>query len=85
MIYRIAASNRFSKDFQKLDRTLQSRVSREIENLADNPYYGKALKGELEKRYSLRIGEYRVIYLIDNRDKVIQLITVRQRGKAYRR
>ncbi len=84
MIYRVAASNRFSKDFEKLDRRLQLRVRREIESLADNPYFGKALKGELEGRYSLRIGEYRVIYLIDKRDKVVQLITVRHRGKAYR-
>jgi len=49
--------------------------------LEENPHAGKLLRGQWEGKYSLRIGRYRVIYLVSD-DKVI-LLTVGHRRAVY--
>lgn len=54
--------------------------------LAANPHrVGKALRGELEGRYSARRGEFRIIYrIIEDRIRV-EVINIKHRRDAYRR
>jgi len=54
-----------------------------IRNLEINPYLGKPLRGELSGKWSLRIGDYRIIYTIDESQKTITLYNVRHRRVAY--
>jgi len=54
-----------------------------IRNLEINPYLGKPLRGELSGKWSLRIGDYRIIYTIDEHQKTITLYNVRHRRAAY--
>ena len=37
-----------------------------------------------ESLWRIRIGDYRVIYTIDETSRMIDIIAVRQRGDAYR-
>lgn len=54
--------------------------------LAENPRrVGKALRGELEGRYSARRGEFRLIYQVFDDRVVVRVINVRHRRDAYRR
>jgi mRNA-degrading endonuclease RelE of RelBE toxin-antitoxin system len=54
---------------------------REVQILGENPYAGKVLKGRWEGTYSLRIGDYRVIYMISK--DMVNLLTVRPRKTVY--
>lgn len=52
--------------------------------LLDNPHrVGKALRFELEGYYSARRGQYRVIYRIDEREVLVDVIKISHRGDAY--
>lgn len=52
--------------------------------LLDNPHrVGKPLRFELEGYYSARRGQYRVIYRIDDREVVVDVIKISHRGNAY--
>lgn len=54
--------------------------------LADSPHrVGKALRGDLEGRYSARRGEFRVIYQIFEHRVIVRVITIKHRRDAYRR
>ena len=75
-------TRRFQKSFEKLDRTIQDRVEKAVGELADNPHLGKPLKGELAGEWSLRVGEYRILYSIDK--AIIWVETVRHRKEVYR-
>ena len=55
-----------------------------IRRLETEPFIGKPLRGELKGRRSLRIGNYRLIYIIDERNRIITLLTVRPRKTAYK-
>ncbi|MBL8928428.1 MAG: type II toxin-antitoxin system RelE/ParE family toxin [Pseudonocardia sp.] len=52
--------------------------------LLDNPHrVGKPLRFELEGYYSARRGQYRVIYRIDDREVIVDVIKISHRGDAY--
>jgi mRNA interferase RelE/StbE len=55
-----------------------------IRTLEINPYMGKPLRGELAGRWSLRIGDYRVIYVIDENQKIVILYSVKHRKVIYK-
>jgi len=59
------------KFLEKLDVQIKERVKRKIKELEKNPKAGKHLK--YSNFWSLRIGDYRVIYEI-NKDKTIILL-----------
>jgi mRNA interferase RelE/StbE len=52
--------------------------------LPDDPHrVGKRLRFELEGYYSARRGQYRVIYRIDEREVIVDVIKISHRGDAY--
>ena len=75
-------TKRFQKSFEKLDRITRDRVEKAVGELADNPRLGKSLKGELDGEWSLRVGEYRVLYSVDK--AIVWIETVRHRKDVYR-
>lgn len=61
-----------------------SRIVPKIESLAAEPRPSgcKKLRGE-KSRWRLRVGDYRVIYSIDDRAHVVDVIAIRHRREAY--
>jgi mRNA-degrading endonuclease RelE of RelBE toxin-antitoxin system len=54
--------------------------------LLDNPYrVGKPLARELGGYHSVRRGAYRVIYRIDDTERVVHVVRVDHRADVYRR
>jgi len=62
---------------------LRRRLDSAIRKLETNPYLGKPLRGELVGKRSLRVGDYRVIYAVDEDKKVVILFTVGHRKAVY--
>jgi len=52
------------------------------ENPLENPQV-KALTGELKGFYRLRIGNYRIIFSLLPKEKIIALVNIFPRGNAY--
>ena len=80
--YEIKYTNKFERRFRELDSVVRRRIFDKIKLLRENPFIGKALLGDLRGIYSLRVGDYRVLYTI--RDKVVFLLTVGHRRSIYR-
>lgn len=83
MNYRLETTRKFEKDFKRLARDLKLRVDRQVKTLEAQPYSGKRLHGEFEGSYSFRIGDYRVLYWIDEAQKRIILLSVAHRRTVY--
>ena len=73
------------KELRKIDRTEISKIINEIEKLSQEPYPSnhKKLLGT-EHIYRIKIGNYRVIYSIENNELIIEIIRVRHRKEVYR-
>jgi mRNA interferase RelE/StbE len=82
MSYRLETTRRFEKDFRKLASDLKQRIDKQVRLLETQPYSGKRLRGEFEGSFSLRLGDYRVVYWIDESTKRIILLTVAHRRRV---
>lgn len=82
---KLLLSRSAQKDLDKLSDDITLRISKKLYDLADNPYMRGVEKLGRNKGYRIRIGDYRVVYLIDKKSKAITLIRVRHRREVYRK
>jgi mRNA interferase RelE/StbE len=83
--YRLDIKKSFEKDLRRLPDYVVQRVFKKLDNLAENPFLPGCDKIEgLEHSYRIRIGDYRVIYTVDEAKKYITLFYARHRKDAYR-
>ena len=86
-MYRIEFSHLAAKELEKIyniDRKLYSRFIIVIESLKTKPYQGKRLKGKLAGDYSLRMGNYRIIYIVKEDRLIIYIIDLGHRSEIYK-
>ena len=87
MSYRVETTARFDKEFKKLDRYTQKMVKAWIEkNLigCDNlRIHGKGLTANRSGQWRYRIGDYRLICLIEDDRLVILALTIGHRSSIH--
>lgn len=85
MAYIVHVRSSAAKEIRALPRPIQRRVGFVIDRLEKTPRPpgAKPLAGH-ENLYRIRIGEYRLIYEIRNREIVIIVVRVRHRREASR-
>ena len=83
--YSLLSTQSFLKDLRKLDRADNQRILQTIELLKADPYVGKRLRGQLEGFRSLRVGDSRVIYTVDESATIVILQAVGRRSVVYER
>lgn len=86
MAYKAIWHEETLKDLKKLDRTIAKKIVAKVKNylIQDPAKLGTPLKGNLKGLYRYRIGEYRVIYVIDQAEKKIIILNVNHRKKIYK-
>lgn len=86
MTYRAELTSPALADLEKLSSTIQNRILRKVQWLADNfeAVTPIALSSNLSGLFKLRVGDYRVIYLIDTGNKQIIVQQVGHRRDVYR-
>jgi mRNA interferase RelE/StbE len=85
MSYSIEFSNRASKQFQALPQLVQERLVPHINALAETPRPPKVKKlvGE-ENLYRIRVGDYRIVYQIDDQLLLVLVLKIGHRSEVYR-
>jgi mRNA interferase RelE/StbE len=83
--YDIVFARSGRKELERLSQALQLRVLRRIESLAGTPRPQGCRKLEgADDLWRIRVGEYRVIYSVDDSRRIVDVIAVRHRSDAYR-
>ena len=85
MAYRIEVKPSAVDALARIPQPQRGRIARKIEQLADNPRPGgaKALKGVLSL-YRIRVGDYRIIYQIQEAALLVLVVRIGSRGDVYR-
>lgn len=83
--YEINLTSSARKEVRNLERPIASRVGAALDALVTEPRPPgcRKLEGE-DDSWRVRVGDYRIIYMIDDRAATIQVIAVRHRRDAYR-
>jgi len=83
-MYRVVLSRLAEKDLEKVDKKYKPHIFAALFDLRKDPYSGKKLEGKFRDCYSLRIGSYRIIYKIYQRELNILVIRIGPRQGIYR-
>jgi len=84
--YNIQWKKSAEKDLLNIDHQQIPRIIKSVESLIKNPFPKQCLKLHgTNKLYRIRIGDYRVIYQIDNTENALTIFYVRHRKDVYRK
>lgn len=85
-MYQIQYQTEATKTLQRMPKKLVRNIVKNIKLLADNPYAPnnniKRLRGK--SRYRLRVGDWRILYEIDDDLHIIEVIKIGTRGGVYK-
>ena len=78
-MYSIIFENAAADFLRKLDKSKREQIAVKIEKLKEDPKIGKPLTGPLIGLRSLRIGDYRAIYQILDKQLIILVVKLGHR------
>ena len=84
--YRILISPRAARDLKKLGRTALKRIDKAILKLAVHPHPSgtrKIIANDIAQ-YRIRIGDYRILYDVDESAKTVVILRIGHRREIYR-
>ena len=87
-MYEIEFSRKAAKFYQKADRATVRRLNAAMDILSEDPfghYSIKRLTGALKGSFRLRIGGIRVIYSVDEFEKIVYIEVIGHRGDVYKK
>ena len=84
MKYEVRVLRAAEKEMDGLPAATHHRLSRRILSLEENPRPRGAKKLSGHEEYRLRVGAYRLLYTVDDVDKVVTIVAVGHRREVYR-
>jgi len=82
--YSIQIKQSAAKALKKLPKADRLNLTAAIDQLAFNPGVGSVLKGEFQGLRRIRVGQYRVVYEINDGELIVLVIRIGHRREVYR-
>ncbi len=85
MNYKVEFSARAIKDLHSIPITYQGKIIEKVESLGEKPYPKGCLKlkGLQENLWRIRVGDYRILYQVDDSVKVVDIRKIGHRKNIY--
>ena len=86
-MYSVLVSRTFEKQFHALENDAKSRIRKALKGLSSDPFTPrpgmdiKLLTATSPKKHRLRVGNFRIVYVVQ--DKTVRIIEVFIRGREY--
>ena len=88
MSYSVETNAKFDKEFKKLDHytksIIKARITKNLINCDDPRIHGKSLIGNFSGQWRYRIGDYRLICLIEDSKLIIIALNIGLRKDIYK-
>lgn len=83
MSFDVILTEEAERFLKKCDKSTKDRIINKLEDLEDNPRLGKPLTANLAGLWGLRIGDYRAVYAIKDKELLIIVIKLGHRKNVY--
>jgi mRNA interferase RelE/StbE len=87
MAYKLSYTEDALKDLENLDNSIRAMIlkwmKKNIEGALDPRVHGKRLSGNLSDYWRYRIGDYRVLAVIEDDKAVVLAVRIRHRSIVY--
>ena len=85
MMWKITYETQVQKFLKKSQKTLQIRILKFLKNIAENPrLHGKSLTGGLRGLWRYRVGDYRIICELKDKELTVLVIDIGHRSNVYK-
>ena len=86
MTYRVEMESRARRELRELPSQVLRRVDAAISALSNNPLpLGVVrVRGRVGDGWRIRVGQYRILYTVDQDQRVVKVFRVSHRREAYR-
>jgi mRNA interferase RelE/StbE len=87
MEFKVEIHRNVLKFLSGLSKQEKDRVIRKLRELSKNPFPRESLriKGYKEKLYRIRVGDYRILYYVDENSFTIFIFKIDKRSRIYNR
>ena len=84
-MYTIRFSKKAERALKKIDPVMRRRVFEKMKYLEDNPRNGQNIKTMqgFSNRYRYRIGDFRVVYEVIDKELIVWVLETDWRGNIY--
>ncbi len=84
-MYDVLLERKAERDLRRLSPVVFKRIIAGIKKLANNPRPGACRKiSGSQNDWRIRIGNYRVIYEVDDKTQIVKIMFIKHRKDAYR-
>lgn len=84
MPYKVFIERNAEKDLRKTPKAIQKKIISVIVSLETNPRPPSVRKiSGSENYYRIRVGDYRIVYEINDKEKKVNIFRIRHRKEAY--
>jgi mRNA interferase RelE/StbE len=84
MPYELRATGRALRELRKLPPSIEERIREAIDGLADDPRPPGCTKLRGSAGWRVRVGDYRVIYQVDDEARTVTVLRAGHRRDVYR-
>jgi len=81
--YEVHIVHSAEKELDRLPAAIHARLIKRILSLEDNPRPRGIKKLSGREEYRLRVGDYRILYIIDDRNHIVTIVAIGHRREVY--
>lgn len=84
-MYEVLIERRAERDMQRLETAVFKRIVEAVRLLSSNPRHAgcRKISGSASD-WRVRVGDYRIVYEINEKEKAVKIMRVKHRKDAYR-
>ena len=84
-MYKITFSKKADKALRRMPHNIALTIGKKIKELANDPNGMRNVKRLTNHPgYRLRVGDWRIIYIINENELLIHIINIKTRGEVYK-
>lgn len=84
MMYSLYLSKKNLKELEDIPEPYYSKIKKEIYALEENPFPNGCIKLTNENAYRIRVGNYRIIYEVNENILTISIVKIGHRKDVYK-
>ena len=82
-MFKLRISPKAEKRIKKLKKKYQIEIVKALAEIREDPMLGKPLSRELNRRFTYKFKAYRIIYMVNLKDEVVDILDADHRVRIY--
>lgn len=82
-MYRLIIAPQAQKQLKNIQQSYQTAIKLSLKDIKEAPGIGKPLTRELIGKFSYRVGVYRIIYKVNDKEQIVHILSAGHRSTIY--